>query len=233
MNNEEDNPSHYIADLVLVAFLECLANKETHVPLVQFHARNYSPHPQLTRDCVCFLIKQGRVSVSFIGKSRKGKRLSRGLDINTNISSNNLASTIIDLSKNLKKHLPYYKDSELLKELDDQLKIFECVEYCRYYVEKEELKLKDEFDCLHKLELMILELAQPQVYMLLWRAVKNASEIRTPKSRRAISLNDVINLAYKYFISYRKRDIQIDFYKAPYSVENSALRNTLHRFVPS
>lgn len=121
-------------------------------------------------------------------------------------------------------------DHEQLKCLDDQLKVYECVEYCRYYLDREGVGLRDDFKPLAKLQLMLLELAQEQVFMVIWRAVKTTSEAALAKNRKSVSLSDVINLAYKYFISYRRRDIQIDHYRAPYSVKNSALRSTLFAF---
>ncbi|RYY04031.1 MAG: hypothetical protein EOO53_03820 [Gammaproteobacteria bacterium] len=121
-------------------------------------------------------------------------------------------------------------DCQRIKLLDDQLKIYECVEYCRYYLDREGLDLKDDFKQLHKLQLMILELAQEQVFMVIWRAVKTASERAIVKNRKSVSLSELMELAYKYFISYRKRDVQIDFYRAPYAVVSSTLRSTLLTF---
>lgn len=228
--------SHYdrslscLADLILIAFLECLQPREASVSLVQLHTRNFSPHPQLTRDCICFLIKQGRVGVTFVGKRRRAKARLRGLEITIKISSGEVPKVIVHLIQSLKCTFFDSENGETLKFLDDQLKIYECIEYCRYYLDREGLNLKDDFKQLHKLQLMILELAQEQVFMVSWRALKTASESAIKNNKKSVSLNELIDLAYKYFISYRKRDLQIDFYRAPQSISNSSLRSTLLGF---
>ena len=216
--------------MVLIAFLECLQPREASVSLTRFHTRNFSPHPQLTRDCICFLIKQGRVGATFVGQGKRAKARLRGLEITIKVSGAEAPKLIVHLSQSLKCTFFDSENSETLKFLDDQLKIYECIEYCRYYLDREGLNLRDDFKQLHKLQLMILELAQEQVFMVIWRAVKSASESAIKKNKKSVSLNELIDLAYKYFISYRKRDLQIDFYRAPQSISNSVLRSTLLGF---
>lgn len=230
MYSSYDRSLGCLADLVLIAFLECLQPREASVSLTRLHTRNFSPHPQLTRDCICFLIKQGRVGATFVGKGKRAKARLRGLEITINVSSAGVTALITHLNLYL-KYVPLDSDNhEQLKCLDDQLKAYECVEYCRYYLDREGVGLKDDFKQLPKLQLMLLELSQEQVFMVIWRAVKTASEAAHFKNRKSVSLSELINLAYKYFISYRRRDIQIDFYRAPYSVMGSALRSTLLAF---
>ncbi len=77
---------------------------------------------------------------------------------------------------------------------------------------------------------MVMELAHGQVFTLLWRAVKTASISASQKKKKFVSLNDLCDLAYKYFLEYRKRDMQIDFYRMPYSVGNSVLRGLITKY---
>jgi len=230
MHSLPDKSSDCLANLVLIAFLECLQPREASVSLAQFHTRNFSPHPQLTRDCICLLIKQGRVSARGLSKKKRGRVLHKGLEITNHLSSAEVTGLTAQLNQYL-KCMPFDSDDhEQLKCLNDQLKVYECVEYCRYYLDREGVGMRDDLKPLAKLQLMLLELAQEQVFMVIWRAVKNASEAARAKNRKTVSLNELINLAYKYFISYRRRDIQIDFYRAPYSIISSALRSTLLAF---
>lgn len=178
------------------------------------------------------LIKQGRVGARLVGKKRRGRAQLQGLEIAINISNSEVTTLVTHLNQSLKCMFFDSDKHKQLKCLDHQLKIYECVEYCRYYLEREGLTLRDDFKHQPKLQLMLLELNQEQVFMVIWRAVKTASESAQAKNRKSVSLYDLIDLAYKYFIGYRRRDIEIDFYRAPYSVISSALRSTLLALKP-
>lgn len=230
MHSLHDSSSDCLANLVLVAFLECLQPKEKLVSLAQFHTRNFSPHPQLTRDCICLLIKQGRVRAKLNNKRMRGRRQLRELELTTSITSEEVTALITHLS-GIRKCMPFdMSEHEPLKCLNEQLQIYECVEYCRHYLAREGVGMRGDFNQLPKLQIMLLELAQQQVFMVLWRAVKTSSKAAHAKNRKSVALSELIDLAYEYFISYRRRGVQINRYEGPSSVINSALRSALLAF---
>lgn len=222
-----------LADLIFIALLECLALEEASLSMEQLHTRNFTPHPQATRDCICFLAKQGRVVISPITIKKKGRAIqARDTNITINICSTNVSKLIINLSYEARGKIAESNCQQLVTILDGQLKAYECIEYCKFYLNREGLELKEEFVQPYKLSLMIMELAQEQVFKLLWRAVKTVSVSATEKKRQEkfVSLSKLCDLAYKYFLEYRKRDIPIDFYRTPNSIGNSVLRSVVTKY---
>lgn len=154
----------------------------------------------------------------------------RDTNISLNITHLDIAKLIINLSYCIKGKITYTNSAPFIFILDEQLKFYECIEYCRFYLDREGLGLKEDFTQPYKLHLMVMELAHEQVFMILWRAVKTASISAHQKKRKSVALNELCDLAYKYLLSYRRRDIEIDLYRMPYSVGNSALRNVVTKY---
>ncbi|WP_157152645.1 hypothetical protein [Cellvibrio sp. BR] len=215
-----------LADLVLIAFMECLAPGEVSLTLAQLHTRNFTNHHQATRDCICFLFKQGRVVISPIIQKRRG-RVVRDTNILIRIATTDIPKSIINLSYSMRGKIADTCSEQFIFILDEQLKVYECIEYCRFYLDREGLGLREDSTPPYKLHLMVMELAHEQVFSILWRAVKTASISASQKKKKFVSLNDLCELAYKYFLESRRRDIQIDFYRMPYSVGNSVLRGLI------
>ena len=184
-----------VADLVLIAFMECLAPGEASLTLAQLHTRNFTPHQQATRDCVCFLLKQGRVVVSPIVQKRRGRALVRDTNILINIASVDIPKLIINLSYHMRGKIADTCSEPYIFNLDEQLKVYECIEYCRFYLDREGLGLRGDAILPYKLQLMVMELAHEQVFMLLWRAVKTASmSAHEKKGSPLLSMKSVIRL---------------------------------------
>lgn len=219
-----------LADLLLIAFMECLAPGEASLTLAQLHTRNLTPHQQATRDCICFLFKRGRLVVSPVTQKRRGRVLVRDTNILINITAVDIPKLIINLSYSMRGKIADTCSEPFIFILDERLKVYECIEYCRFYLDREGLGLRGDATTPYKLQLMVLELAHEQVFMLLWRSVKTASISAHEKKRKSVTLNEICESAYKYFLSYRKRDIEIDFYRMPYSVGNSTLRNVVTKY---
>lgn len=219
-----------LADLLLIAFMECLAPGETSLTLAQLHTRSFTPHQQATRDCICFLFKRGRVVISPVIQKRRGRVLVRDTNIRINITAADIPKLIINLSYSMRGKIADTCSEPFIFNLDEQLKVYECIEYCRFYLDREGLGLREDSTPPYKLHLMVMELAHEQVFMLLWRAVKTTSLAANQKNRKSVTLSDVCESAYKYFLSYRKRDVEIDFYRMPYSVGNSVLRGVVAKY---
>ena len=219
-----------IADIVLIAFMECLAPGEVSLTLSQLHTRNFTPHQHTTRDCICFLYKQGRVVISRIAQKRRGRVLVRDTNILINIAPTDVPKLIINLSYSMKGKIADTCSEQFFSILDEQLKVYECIEYCRFYLEREGLVLRENSTPPYKLHLMVMELAQEQVFMILWRAVKTSSIAATQKKKKFVSLSDICDLAYKYFLEYRKRGALIDFYRTPYCIGKSILRGVVDKY---
>lgn len=219
-----------LADLLLIAFMECLAPGETSLTLAQVHTRNFTPHQQATRDCICFLFKRGRVVISPVIRMRRGRVLVRDTNIRINITAADIPKLIINLSYSMRGEIADTCSEPFIFILDEQLKVYECIEYCRFYLDREGLGLREDSTPPYKLHLMVMELAHEQVFSILWRAVKTASKYASQKKKKFASLSDICDLAYKYFLEYRKRDALIDFYRTPYSVGNSVLRGVVAKY---
>ena len=155
----------------------------------------------------------------------------RDTNILAKISPADISKLIINLSYGMRSKIADANCEPLLATMNEQLKVYECIEYCQFYLDREGLGLRGDSTQSYKLHLMVLELAQEQVLMVLWRAVKTASISAHQKKRKAVTLNELCDLAYKYFLSYRKRDIEIDFYRMPYSVGNSTLRSVVTKYL--
>lgn len=219
-----------LADVVLIAFMECLIPGEASLTLAQLHTRNFTPHEHTTRDCICFLYKQGRVVISRIAQKRRGRLLVRDTNILINIATTDVPKLIINLSYSMKGKIADTCSEPFIFNLDEQLKIYECIEYCRFYLDREGLGLREDSTPPYKLHLMVMELAQEQVFSILWRAVKTGSKYASQKKKKFVSLSELCDLAYKYFLEYRKMDSQIDFYRTPYCVGNSVLRGVVAKY---
>jgi hypothetical protein len=219
-----------LADLVLIAFMECLAPGEVSLTLAQLHTRNFTPHQQATRDCICFLFRQGRVATSPIAQKTRGRVLVRDTNILITITPSDIPKLIINLSYSMRGKIADTCSEPFICILDEQLKVYECIEYCRFYLDREGLGLRDDAAPSYKLHLMVMELAHEQVFMILWRAVKTASFSSSQNKKKFVALSDLCDLAYRYFLEYRKRDAQIDFYRIPYSVGNSVLRGIITKY---
>lgn len=230
MFEADSNQLNCLADLMLIAFMECLAPSETSISLAQLHTRNFAPHQQATRDCICFLFKQGKVVISPIIKKRKGRVHIRDTNILLNVVQADIPKLIINLSYCMRGKIADACCEPFIFVLNEQLKVYECIEYCRFYLDREGLELRGDFTLPYKLHLMVMELAHEQVFMVLWRAVKTNSFSAHQKKKQFVTLNDLCDLAYKYLLSYRKRDIEIDFYRMPYSVGNSSLRGVVTKY---
>ena len=168
--------------------------------------------------------------ISPIVKKRRGRVRIRDTNILINIASTDIPKLIINLSYSMRGKIADTCCEPIIFILDEQLKVYECIEYCCFYLDREGLELRDDSSPPYKLHLMVMELAQEQVFTLLWRAVKTASISASQKKKKFVSLNDLCDLAYKYFLEYRKRDMQIDFYRMPYSVGNSVLRGLITKY---
>ncbi len=230
MFEANSNQLNCLADLVLIAFLGCLAPREASISLAQLHTRNFAPHQQATRDCIYYLFKQGRVEISPFVQKRRGRVHARDMNISLKLDPPDIPKLIINLSYSIRDKISDTKCELLFDLLDEQLKVYECIEYCQFYLDREGLGLRSDSVQPYKLHLMVMELAHEQVFMLLWRAVKTASIYALKKKEKSVTLNELCDLAYKYFIDYRKRDIGINCYRAPYSVVSSSLRNILVKY---
>ena len=87
MFEANSNQLNCLADLMLIAFLECLAPREASISLAQLHTRNFAPHQQATRDCICYLFKQGRVEISPFFQKWRGKVRVRDMTISLKLDS--------------------------------------------------------------------------------------------------------------------------------------------------
>jgi|GEM_PF-4344599 len=227
MPDQQQVGQTFITDLIFIAFLERLNCNETTISLEQLHTRGFTPHPQLTRDCVCHLIRNGRVGGTIVERVGRSKRNKRDLKLSISKEMGDIDRFIALRYVRLYQSKDDNAVKDQLEELDQVLKQYECIEYCRYYLDKEGLTLKENQCEHHKLSLLTKELEQEQVFMVGWRAVKNAALSASTRKRRSVTLSEICNLSYKYFLDYRKRNIQIDHYRAPYHLLNSSLRNTL------
>lgn len=231
MYEADSSQLNCLADLVLISFMECLLPGEVSISINQILMRNLTPHEQATRDCICFLYRQGRVKISPVMTKRVGRVVQvRDTKVELKISAAEVPKLIINLSYGMRGKITDSKSQDCIGILDDQLKVYECIEYSRYYLCREGLDLAEKNTPPYKLILMVMDLPRQQIFMLLWRAVKTANTIAVKKKERYVSLDTLCNLAYKYYLEYRKRESQIEFYHAPSSVDSSTLRGVLTKY---
>lgn len=109
-----------------------------------------------------------------------------------------------------------------LKEFSIELAACECVEYINYYAQKSRLKVVDvEYDN-PQLKLLLLECKQPQVFMVLWRAIK-FSERDYADLNGEVKFRVLIENAFDCFIKYKKSGVVIESYEKPRCMNTSAL----------
>jgi hypothetical protein len=102
----------------------------------------------------------------------------------------------------------------------------ECIQYANFYAARDNLIIIDSSPNDLNLRLLLQENMRDQVFMLLWRAIKNQPEISS-NGTREVSFADLAQRAFEYYLSYKERGSTIEAYPWPKSLPMSKLASVV------
>lgn len=102
----------------------------------------------------------------------------------------------------------------------------ECIQYANFYAGRANLIIIDSSPHDLNLRLLLQENMKEQVFMLLWRAIKNQKEIR-PDDSNEVSFSDLALSAFEYYLNYKERGLTIEQYPWPKSLSISKMASVI------
>jgi hypothetical protein len=101
----------------------------------------------------------------------------------------------------------------------------ECVEYSRIYGISNKLIILDPDPFNPKLQLLLLENDLKQVFMLIWRSLKELG--RDSVCSKTISFSELIETAYEFYLAYMRSNFSIPHYDRPKTMKTSKVAGIL------
>lgn len=212
-------------EIFLVALALCFKEHEKSLPLDQLNARKFTPDAGYSRVWINELLLAGSINCH-VGASR-----SNGNSIcveRPSGASNRIHRFVANNVKRLKTYLSDAEEcTEYVSALRNDLLSCECIEYANFFAIRENLKMIAASPYDPNLQLLLLENEREQVFMLLWRSIKNHAE-SSRMNIKEISFSQVTQTALEYYFYYKSKNAIIDFYKWPKELGASKLAFVLN-----
>lgn len=200
--------------ILLLAYCRCFNEKETKLHLSTFLARDFTSSTILARRYIALLHQNKSIKLS-----RSNVRLP--LAVPFKFSQLYLtAPNLCDVGTNAIKYAVRAQlNTSLLatRQFEDiilDLMASDSIEYVDHYVKEEGTYLCsiDLHDA--RLRMLLYTRSLGQVFMLLWRAVKNSS-FRRNLSPVPVQFSEIIELAWRYNFKYQSRGASLEHYTRP------------------
>lgn len=208
--------------IVLIALAACFKPNERYLLLDQIMVRDFAPNEYYGKKWVAKLIDRKLIDFNLVaplsGAQNASPLIKRPAEAGECVDA-----YILKVSKRINRLLALdFNHFLYLKEFTLDILANECAEYARYYAHRSGLSIIQTSPESTKLKLLLLECDQEQVFMLLWRAVKQAQR-NCLSIERHIHLDELIDTAFSFYIQYRRLGITIECYERPKQMMTSKL----------
>lgn len=223
---DEVNKRAFFELVFLVALATCFKPKEDYLTEGQLFSRGFSPTEVYGQKCLAELIEGALIDYKISETFISGSDDTCALLIKCPAMRSDIDSYIYGMSSRIRALLTQSSEYQLyLRELHYEVIAAECIEYCNFYVGRENLTIFNSSHNNAKLRMLILDCEPEQVQMLLWRAMTNAL-----KKRVDFEFSDLMDVAFQHYIDYKKFNIEIKGYKRPPSLKTSILSGLIQFF---
>jgi hypothetical protein len=221
-----------LSDLILlVALAVCYEQGEEFITEEQVISRGFAPTEAFTKRCISRLIDAGAIEFKVIEPIFPDERTESILWIKLpSESRQDIDAFIFKMSLQIKTLLASSLDCQLeFKNLSEELICFDCIEYCEYCAKRADFIIVNINHNSARLKLLIMECSINQIYMILWRAMKMASQKNLIENGEA-EFSIIINFAFDLFLNFRKMNIDIEAYNRPSLIKTSVLSGMIELF---
>lgn len=101
----------------------------------------------------------------------------------------------------------------------------ECIEYTYIYALANKLNVVDQDPFNPRLQLLLLENELRQVFMLIWRSIKQMSRDKNPV--KTVEFSELMENSYELYMSYMRSNFEIPHYSRPKSMRTSKVAGIL------
>lgn len=215
-----------------VALAACFKPNEEFLSEEQILARNYTPTESFGRSCIASLIDSGKIEFTRIDPVFPFDGNECSLFIKCPVKAGgNLDDYIYQLAKNIVDVLIDFElNSVYLKALNQEVLAGECVEYCEYYAQREQLPLVNPNHSNAKLRLLVLECDVDIINMLMWRAIKTLANNASPETKH-IEFSDIIEITHNRYKYYKRFNAKLEGYKRPGTFKTSVMAEFIELFL--
>jgi hypothetical protein len=216
--------------LLLWAYMMCFERRDEQLHLSIFLTRNLTSSTHLSRHYISVLEKavlltfyRSKVRLPLPGSTK----LSNLSLISPALSYAQGQETICEIRSHLKENILNGKVSaEKLEEMVLEVLTGDAVEYVDYYLRRRGSTLRGANLIDARLRVMLQTYNIGQVFMLLWRAVRNACRDHSA-GQSSLLFDEVIKLAWQYNLQYQKHGAIIENYSRPEPMLHSKVASIL------
>lgn len=186
----------------------------------QLMCRGFAPSEKLSRHYLYRLIKSGKIQVS---RSRMNHSLRRpgGPRKELVIERPSVTASLMsrEIVQNIQQARASLLDSRTQQADRDKIVLEvlagECIEYTYNYSLDNRLIVVDPDPFNPRLQLLLLENEQRQVFMLIWISIKKLS--RENNTVKTLGFSELMETSYDFYLDYKRNNIEIKHYKRPNS----------------
>ena len=196
----------------------------------QLICRGFAPSEQLSRHYLYRLIKSGKIQVSRERMSRSLRRpagprkelVIERPSIPESLLSREIVQTIQQARASLLDSRAQQADRD---KLVLEVLAGECIEYTYIYALANRLIVVDQDPFNPKLQLLLLENELRQVFMLIWRSIKQLSRENEPV--KTVGFSELMETSYDLYLSYMRSNFEIPHFSRPKSMKTTKVAGIL------
>lgn len=216
--------------ILYAALCLCFNPEDKSLTTAQLISRGFAPSEELCRYYLAKLIKSGKIETRLSRKyqPRLFMRIpKKELDIlRPSIPISMLNQEIIRSIQHARASVLESAEQRACKnEMVLEVLAGECIEYSLFYGVINNLKIKKPDPFNPRLHLLLMEISLSQVFMLIWRSLKEFD--REDKKTRTIDFSELMESTYEFYLSYTRSNFRIDHYNRPKSLKTSKLAGIL------
>lgn len=216
--------------ILFAALCLCFNRGEKSMTLSQLICRGFAPSEQLSRHYLYRLIKSGKIKVSRTRMSRSlrhpaGPRKELVIErpsIPESLLSREIVQTIQQARASLLNSRAQQADRD---KLVLEVLAGECIEYTYIYALANRLIVVDQDPFNPRLQLLLLENELRQVFMLIWRSIKQVSRDKDPV--KTVEFSELMETSYDLYMNYMRSNFEIPGYSRPKSMRTSKIAGIL------
>jgi|GEM_PF-4821202 len=220
----------FSTNILFAALCLCFNPEEKSLTTAQLISRGYAPSEELCRHYLAKLIKSGKIDTQLSRKYQP--RLYMGipkkeLDIlRPSIPISMLNQEIIRSIQQARALVAESAEQRACKnEMVLEVLAGECIEYSLFYGVINNLKIKKPDPFNPRLHLLLMEVSLSQVFMLIWRSLKEFD--RENLKIRTIDFSELMESTYEFYLSYTRSNFRIPHYNRPKSLKTSKIAGIL------
>ena len=220
----------FSTSIIFAALCFCFNPEEKSLTVAQLISRGCAPSEELCRYYLAKLIKSGKIDARLSRKYQPRLYMGipkRELDIlrpSIPISMQNQA--IVRSVQQARESV--LKSAEQLAEKNEMvLEVLagECIEYSLFYAVINNLKINNPDPFNPRLQLLLMEISLSQVFMLIWRTLKECD--REDIKSRTIDFSELMESTYEFYLAYTRSNFKIPHYNRPKSLKTSKVAGIL------